>query len=280
MPPLRRQPLPEREHRTIELPSEALPTVDVRFLRSSRSRHVRINVDESGAITVSAPRRASTAQLERIVRERADWIIETLDRFRQTRQAAEVDLDRGDPVRYRGGWLPARVVRTERARARVTLEDDSITIAIAEDGDPYAALTRFYRDNARDVITERVAHWSTELGLSTGKLSIRDQRTRWGSCTSNADLSFNWRLILAPAWVLDAIVVHELCHIDELNHGARFWALLDERYPRHRDASEWLRVHGPALRVTQTTAPATRTDEPPVRPRRGRRITQEQSTLF
>jgi len=231
---------------------------------------------------VSAPRRASSAQLDLIVQERAEWLVETLARFQQTRQATEIDLDRGDPVRYRGAWLPATVVRdAERTRPRVQHSGERIEIVVATDGDPYAALHRFYRDEARRIVAERVAHWADDFGLKTGNLSIRDQRTRWGSCTSRGDLSFNWRLVLAPAWVLDAIVVHELCHIDELNHGSRFWALLDERYPRHNEASEWLKSHGPALRVTATQAPAHHAvNDSAIKPRRGRKLTGGQSSLF
>jgi predicted metal-dependent hydrolase len=110
-------------------------------------------------------------------------------------------------------------------------------------------LVAWYRREARAVFEQRVAVWSQRLGVPAGKVSVREQRTRWGSCTHRGDLSFNWRLVLAPDWVLDAIVVHELCHIDELNHSSRFWALLDERYPQHRDAQAWLARNGGALRI-------------------------------
>ncbi|MBC7645373.1 MAG: M48 family metallopeptidase [Thermoleophilia bacterium] len=282
MPPLRPQSKPDREQRVVALLHPALPEVELTIRRGARTRHVRLHVDETGIVTVSAPRRASSVQLDRIVQERADWLVDTLARFQQTRQATEIDLDRGDPVRYRGSWLPATVVRRgERTRPSVTHSGEQIEIVVATDGDPYAALHRFYRDEARRIVGERVDFWAIDFGLKTGNLSIRDQRTRWGSCTSRGDLSFNWRLVLAPAWVLDAIVVHELCHIDELNHGSRFWTLLDERYPRHVEASEWLKSHGPALRITATQAPAQLPDGiQPVKPRRGRKLTGGQSSLF
>ena len=122
--------------------------------------------------------------------------------------------------------------------------------------DPFELLQAWYRTVARSIIEERCAQWAAALGLSYGRVSIRAQRTRWGSCTHEGNLSFNWRLVLAPQWVLDAIVVHELCHIDELNHSARFWALLDTRYPRHREADEWLRAHGAELRVSRPSGHA------------------------
>jgi predicted metal-dependent hydrolase len=131
------------------------------------------------------------------------------------------------------------------------MEDGRLLLRVPDGDDAHDALVTWYRREARGVFEQRVAAWSGLFGLTPGKVSIREQRTRWGSCTYRGDLSFNWRLALAPDWVLDSIVVHELCHIDELNHSDRFWALLDRRYPRHEEASDWLKEHGPALRVTR-----------------------------
>jgi predicted metal-dependent hydrolase len=82
------------------------------------------------------------------------------------------------------------------------------------------------------------------LGVSFDRLTIRDQRTRWGSCSSRGTLSFNWRLVLAPAEVLDYVAVHELCHLRVPNHSARFWRLVEQRRPGYRDPRAWLARHG------------------------------------
>ncbi|HEV2592839.1 MAG TPA: M48 family metallopeptidase [Gaiellaceae bacterium] len=82
------------------------------------------------------------------------------------------------------------------------------------------------------------------LGVRYKRLSIRDQVSRWGSCSSAGSLSFNWRLVLAPHDVLDYVVVHEVCHLVEHNHGAAFWALVAKRRPEYRDSKDWLDMHG------------------------------------
>jgi hypothetical protein len=88
---------------------------------------------------------------------------------------------------------------------------------------------------------------AAELGVSFLRIEVRDQRTRWGSCSPRGTLSFNWRLVLAPFAVLDYVVVHELCHLREPNHSARFWRLVESRRPAWRDQRAWLREHGPEL---------------------------------
>ena len=87
------------------------------------------------------------------------------------------------------------------------------------------------------------------IGVSFKRVAVRDQRTRWGSCSTTGTLSFNWRLALAPPEVLDYIVVHEVCHLREHNHGPRFWSLVAERRPGYRDQAEWLRRHGHELQA-------------------------------
>ena len=85
------------------------------------------------------------------------------------------------------------------------------------------------------------------LAVSVGRIEVRDQRTRWGSCSTRGTLSFNWRLALAPFEVLDYVVVHELCHLREQNHSHRFWRLVESRRPGWRAQRDWLHEHGPEL---------------------------------
>jgi hypothetical protein len=108
------------------------------------------------------------------------------------------------------------------------------------------ALERWYRRSVRAELEASIERQAPALAVEPGKLVVRDQRTRWGSCSSRGTLSFSWRLLLAPAWVLDDVVCHELCHLRMANHSQAFWALLAE----HRagaDSRPWLRAHGGEL---------------------------------
>jgi predicted metal-dependent hydrolase len=109
------------------------------------------------------------------------------------------------------------------------------------------------RGRARALATGLCEREAPRLGVRYERIRIGDQRSRWGSCSSRGTLSFNWRLALAPATVLDYVVVHELCHLREPNHSRRFWALVEAARPGYRDARRWLREHGPELLAYRPT---------------------------
>ena len=109
------------------------------------------------------------------------------------------------------------------------------------------AIERWYRRAARAEIASRLQIACAAASTPYASLTIRNQRTRWGSCASGGALSFNWRLLLAPEAVLDYVVWHEVCHLRCADHSPSFWALLDERCPDWRAAAAWLRENGTAL---------------------------------
>lgn len=111
-------------------------------------------------------------------------------------------------------------------------------------------LEAIYREAAKEYFPKRVSYFSHVLGVSYGKITIRDQKTRWGSCSSKGNLSFNWRLILAPPNILDYVVVHELCHRKEMNHSPRFWALVESVMPEYKEYRKWLKENGNKLTLS------------------------------
>ena len=102
-------------------------------------------------------------------------------------------------------------------------------------------------DQAVRIIPERVRHYAPLIGVTYGRITIRNQRTRWGSCSSQGNLNFNCLLMLTPPEVIDSVVVHELCHRKEMNHSERFYAEVLRVFPEYRKWNQWLRDHGPEL---------------------------------
>ena len=110
-----------------------------------------------------------------------------------------------------------------------------------------AALEKRYRKAAKEYIPSRVAYFHQFTGGTYEKIVIRDQKTRWGSCSSNKTLSFNYRLMLAPPQILDYVVVHELCHLKHMNHSSAFWKAVESVLPDYKEKRKWLKEHGNEL---------------------------------
>jgi len=100
---------------------------------------------------------------------------------------------------------------------------------------------------AKQVIPDRTAYFAQQIGVSYGRITVRSQRTRWGSCSASGNLNFNCLLMLAPTEVLDYVIVHELCHRKEMNHSLQFWTEVEKILPDYRSRRQWLRDHGAAL---------------------------------
>jgi predicted metal-dependent hydrolase len=206
--------------------------------RSARARRVRVTVDAGGAVVVTLPRRAAERRAAEAVRELRPWI----ERRRQAllRAAAELERTPGT-VPYLGAEL--RLVR-EPGRERVHRRGDALLVPA---GDAGPALERYYRRRARAEIAPRLDAAVARAGTSYRHLTIRNQRTRWASCSADGGMSFNWRLLLAPEAVLDYVIEHEVCHLEVMDHSPRFWALLESRVPDWREHADWLRRYGSTL---------------------------------
>jgi predicted metal-dependent hydrolase len=215
--------------------------IEYAIRRSTRARRVRVNVEPvSGEVTVTLPTRARERAADHAVVELAPWIERRRAEGAQARAAIAA---RGDDLPYLGERL---TVRAEPGRTRAHRRGDTLLVP----ADPSAratAVERWYRRAARTEIAPRVAAATQALGVSSTGLTIRNQRTRWGSCSATGALSFNWRLLLAPAAILDYVVWHECCHLVHLDHSPRFWALVAEHDPAHRAHARWLRDHGATL---------------------------------
>lgn len=112
-----------------------------------------------------------------------------------------------------------------------------------------AVFEKRYRDKARNTITARVNHYIGLTGQTYSSITIRDQKSRWGSCSSRKTLSFNYRLIFAPPQVLDYVVIHEICHLTHMNHSKDFWGLVAEIMPDYKVHKKWLQDHGQELNL-------------------------------
>jgi predicted metal-dependent hydrolase len=228
-----------------------LPAFSIR--RSARARRSRLTITDDGLPVVVLPARAPERVATELVDRHARWISRHVARIRaqQAARAARAPLDAGRDVPVAG--VPHRVVLTtslHRRRSDVRVESAHLVVerSPTDRRSTAALLEAWLRARARDAIGETLGRRAVEMGLEVHQMSIRDQRTRWGSASRRGTLSFNWRLVMCPPEILDYVVVHELAHLRYAGHGPRFWSLVARHYPDSAAARRWLRGNHDALR--------------------------------
>jgi predicted metal-dependent hydrolase len=221
----------------VRLAVEGRP-VEITVQRSSRARRLRLKVDAaSGRVVLVLPRGVGLAEGLGFAAEESEWIARRLDAL-----PPAVPFAHGSVVPYLG--TPHRLVHT--GRGAVAREAGVIAVG----GQPEHMARRVHdwlRAEARRELTDRAHRTATPLGLAIDRVGVRDTTSRWGSCAATGRLSFSWRLIMAPDWILDSVVRHEVAHLEEPHHGPAFWALVGRLDPNLRAARAWLRTEGPRL---------------------------------
>ena len=211
-----------------------------RMRRDRKARRMLLRVDPtSGSVVLTLPRGSGLPEGLRFIAQHAAWVISGLEAVPPAQPFAD-----GGEVPLRGE--PHRIVKRADARGTAWVEDGEIHVA----GRP-EHLKRRLRDflvrQARQDFAELVAAMAARTGRAPAKVAIRDAKSRWGSCSASGNLTFSWRMVLAPRHVAHYLVAHEMAHLRHMNHGPAFWALVRDLAPDMAAARQWLRGNGAAL---------------------------------
>jgi predicted metal-dependent hydrolase len=214
------------------------PPVALTLRRSARARRLSLRVSAlDGQVTLTVPHGVSEAEALGFARSRADWLRQTL-----AAQPDRVDIVPGAILPVEGAML--RIA--PGAGRQVRLAGD--VIHVPGTGDMLAPRLRAWlRARARDRLAAASDLYAARLGLGYSRLTLRDTRSRWGSCSAQGALSYSWRLILAPPEVLDYVAAHEVAHLAEMNHSPAFWAVVARLRPDYAVPRAWLRREGAGL---------------------------------
>lgn len=218
-----------------ELPGD--PPLKVHWRRSAQARRISLRVSGlDGKITLTLPRRAASRHGHAFLMERAGWL-----------RSAVAALPEQCAVRH-GGVIPVEgmaLTITPAAVRSARAEGDCLLVPAT--APPGPRVQAYLKLRARQRIDERVGFHAGLLGRPAGRITLRDPRSRWGSCSSAGDLMFSWRLIMAPPEVLDYVVAHEVAHLAQMNHSPAFWAEVARLMPGYQMPREWLRNKGSDL---------------------------------
>jgi len=233
--------------------------VECTVRQSARARNLRVTVDPRAGTVVTVPNRAARGRdeaermAEAFLGQRERWLRRHLDRHSRQRETVRAfgPVCDGGFVRYRGVAHRVRVLRPDGRHRRTIITREGgdagdelvVALGLGERRGLSEILESWLREKARLAIHREIDRHAPALAVAPAAVTLRDTRTRWGSCSRSRRLSFSWRLVLAPPEALETVVVHELAHLRVFGHGPQFWEMVASRRPDHRQWRRWLRDH-------------------------------------
>lgn len=215
------------------------PPIDVHVRRSARAKRLSLRVSGlDGKVSLTLPLRARLREAQAFAEEKEPWIRKHLERH-----PGQMAIGPGALLPVEG--VMRQITPTPRLR-RVQLQTDALLVPVDEEKIT-PRVRAFLKTLARDRLSDASARYAQAFERNFGKITLRDTRSRWGSCTSQGNLMYSWRLIMAPPEVLDYVAAHEVAHLLEMNHSARFWARVEQVMPGYKTPRRWLKQNGATL---------------------------------
>lgn len=226
----------DRERAVIEITLQGTPAVQVVLRRSARAKRMTLRVSQlDGRVTLTVPRGVPDREAVAFARTKEDWI-----RGHLLRRPTGCDVEHGSIIPVEGN--DCRIV--EAQGRRIFWEGDRLGVPGGSAG---PRLKSWLKELARDRLSAASDHYADVLGRQYSKITLRDTRSRWGSCTANGGLMYSWRLIMAPPDVLQYVAAHEVAHLAEMNHSPAFWSKVERLYGAYDAPRKWLRTQGNVL---------------------------------
>jgi predicted metal-dependent hydrolase len=218
--------------------------------RSRRARNYRLTLRRDGTAVATIPARGSEREALRFVEQHREWLERARERQRRRPRPAEI-WTVGTFVLWRGQMTEVRIGTTatpwaasgQAGRPKVCLASDVFQVSKL-DGDLRPTLEAHFARRAKIELPARTWELAAVTAVDVKLVAVRNQRSRWGSCSANGTISLNWRLVQTPDFVRDYIIYHELMHLREMNHSERFWARVSEVCPAWREAERWIKRNG------------------------------------
>lgn len=218
----------------------------INVIRSQRKRTAEIKVDDSHVIVI-VPQTLSDLRIQSLVNQRRRWINKKLALQSQVVPYKPKEFISGEAFSYLGRNY--RLKLTRKHSDNVKLKNGYFMVGRSPKKEDHIrlALEAWYKSHATQRLTEKTQRYAELLGVTPRTVTIKDFKTKWGSCSVRDEIAFNWRIIMAPHSVIDYVVAHELCHLIEHNHSAKFWNALEKITPDYRNKKTWLRMNGQHL---------------------------------
>jgi len=223
--------------------------------KSLRAKYVSISVGTDG-VQVVAPVSMEDNEIIQLVENKKEWIFQKLESNRQrlTQIRVERKFISGEKIMFRGEHYPIKVQEHEDRYCSIDFTNDQFLVSINKDIPQEKRqetirlkLEQWYIGKAKELIHERLKLFTDKIRVHVNMVRFKNQKTRWGSCSQKGNLNFNWKLVMAPTYIADYVVVHELCHLRQMNHSKEFWQLVESQIPDYKERRNWLKKNGVIL---------------------------------
>jgi len=215
-------------------------------LERRQRRTVGLKITQTGLV-IHAPKYISQSQLEDIIVQKADWVLRKLASV-TANKSPEIQWQHGEQLLFLGNVITLAIEHNVRTKA-VAYEPGVLQIAMPSQDKILVArkVIQWYKKRAIIDFTRRLEIFSSKLGVKFNSLTLSNAASRWGSCNSKKEIRLNWRLLQAPPHIINYVVCHELAHIKEMNHSAKFWAIVASICPNYKSAEKELKALSPQL---------------------------------
>lgn len=204
-------------------------------------KHARLRVSEDGKVRIVAPPSFSEEEIASLLSKKAKWIAKNVKYFEAM---SKIELQRNQLLLFGNRY---NYFYDTNFSQKVIINEEHKTIAAKRDLTDPVIQENWYRNVSKKHLTKRIEQLSKKLNFPYNKLYIREERNKWGNCSTEKNISLNWKLIKAPEYVIDYIIIHELLHTVVMSHTNKFWTLLKSYYPDYKESIKWLEKYGNSL---------------------------------
>ena len=223
--------------------------VQIELKRSSRAKHISLHADVYG-IRVVAPNHQSVESIKHFVNSKRQWISKVYDYYSRLRKKIGESEIQKDTMLFFGKRYRIKITKDKQQQYAIVSNNlNQITFHVKDKRSYKHSLRNWYKEQTKNILDKRLPVIGSKLSISYKKISIKNLKSRWGSCSRTGNLSFSLLLSMLPVDVIDYIIVHELMHLVEFNHSKRFWQLVGETIPQYDEHRKWLRTHSLLVKI-------------------------------
>lgn len=212
----------------------------------SKRKSIEIRIELTGEVQLKVPKNTSDKIIQDVLRKRSQWIVDKIESVCNM-PVQKRQYKSGETVKYLGEQIPTVIMKRHVSKAQISKVDNELILIVPKEvSNDFISemLAAFYKQLLKPLIMKRIKLYQHHFEYAPNKISVRDQKTRWGSCSSKRNLSFNYRLLMAPIEVIDYIVIHEMCHMEHMDHSKSYWKRVHEVMPDYKIQEQWLKDHG------------------------------------